>query len=139
MLRSVIAVTAGVLVGVTIFIYGAFIVAQTIPATQGAAPDQIKGLMSLPPAGQLGVVGVWFLSTLSGSLVASIAARRWAPVSWIVAATMGLFAVTNFASDPAPFWVQALSIIAIAAAGWTAIKVTSACYEAPPGAPKPPL
>lgn len=138
MLRSVIAVTAGVLVGVAIFIYGAFIVAQMIPPVEGAAPDQIKGLMSLPPEGQLGVVGVWFLSTLSGALVASFAARRWAPISWIVAATMGLFAVTNFASDPAPFWVQALSVIAIATAGWLAIKVTSARYGAPP-APKPRL
>lgn len=139
MLRSIIAVTAGVLLGVTIFIFGAFFVAQMIPPAEGVAPDQIKGLKSLPPSAQLAVTGAWFVSTFLGAMAASFAARRWAPVSWIVAATMGLFAVTNFASDPAPFWMQASSIIAIAVAGWLAIKVTSAGYGAPPAASKPRL
>lgn len=139
MIRSVIAVTAGVLVGVTIFIYGAFVVAQLNSAAGDVGPDRVNGLMSLPPEGRLGVVGVWFLSTFSGAMAASFAAKRWAPVSWIVAATMGLFAVTNFASDPAPFWMQASSIIAIAVAGWLAIKITSAGYGAPPAASKPRL
>lgn len=137
MFRSVIAVTAGVLLGVTVFIYGAFIVSQMTPGVDDEVQAGMHGLKSLPLSTQFGVIGVWFVSTFLGAAVASLAARRWAPVSWILASTMGLFAVSNFASDPAPLWMQALSIAAIAAAGWLAIKVTSARYGAPPAASKP--
>ncbi len=139
MLRSVLAVTAGVLIGVTVVIYGAFIVAQMIPAGDGVPPTQLSGLKSLPLANQFGVVGVWLIGAFLGSVVASFFGRRWAPASWVVAATMGLFAVSNFTSDPAPLWVQAMSVSAIAAGGWLAVKMTSARYGAPPTKPKPGL
>lgn len=139
MLRSVLAVTAGVLIGVTVVIYGAFIVTQMVSAGDGSAAAQLNGLKSLPLANQFGVVAVWFLGAFLGAFAASIIGRRWAPASWVMAATMALFAVSNFTSDPAPLWMQALSIAAIAAAGWLAIKVTSARYGAPPTVPKPRL
>src|SRR3990167_3711905 len=122
MLRSVIAVTAGVLLGVTVVIFGAFIVTQMTP--------ELSGLNSLPVVNKFGVVGVWFV----GAFLASLVGRRWAPASWVVAATMALFAMSNFASDPAPFWMIALTLAGIAAAGWSAVKMPSASYGAPPAA-----
>ncbi|MEK7264831.1 MAG: hypothetical protein AAB227_01915 [Pseudomonadota bacterium] len=131
MLRSIIAVTAGVLLGVTVVIFGAFIVTQMTP--------ELTGLKSLPVANKFGVVGVWFVGAFLGALIASFVSRRWAPASWVVAATMALFALSNFASDPAPLWMAALTIAGIAAGGWVAVQATSARYGAPPAAPKPGL
>src|SRR3990167_7260373 len=126
MLRSVIAVTAGVLLGVTVVIFGAFIVTQMTP--------ELSGLNSLPVVNKFGVVGVWFVGAFLGAALASLVGRRWAPASWVVAATMALFAMSNFASDPAPFWMIALPLAGIAAAGWSAVKMPSASYGAPPAA-----
>ena len=97
MLRSIIAVTAGVLAGVTIVIFGAFIVTQMTP--------DLSGLKSLPIASKFGVIGVWFVGAFFGAGLSSLIGKRWAPASWVVAATMALFAVSNFAADPAPLWM----------------------------------
>jgi len=136
MLRSIVAVTAGVLFGVTIVIFGAFIVTQSASAGDAA---HLSGLKSLPVAILLGVVGVWFAGSLTGAVTASLIGRRWAPAAWIVAATMTLFAVSNFTSDPAPLWMALLTVAGIAAAGWCSIKLTSASYGAPHSVPKPGL
>lgn len=128
MTRSVIAVTAGVLLGVTVVIFGAFIVTHMTP--------DLSGLNSLPVANMFGVIGVWFVGAFLGAVVSSLAGRRWAPASWVVAATMALFAISNFASDPAPLWMASLTLAGIAAGGWIAVKATSARYGAPPAAPK---
>lgn len=139
MLRSVLAVTAGVLIGVTVVIYGGFIVTQMVSTGDGGATAQLNGLKTLPLANQFGVVGVWFIGAFLGAIAASLIGRRWAPASWVVAATMALFAVSNFTSDPAPLWMQASSITAIAAAGWLTVKITSARYGALPAPSKPRL
>lgn len=131
MLRSIIAVTAGVLAGVTIVIFGAFIVTQMTP--------DLSGLKSLPIANKFGVIGVWFVGAFFGAGLSSLIGRRWAPASWVVAATMALFAVSNFAADPAPLWMMALTVAGIAAGGWSAVRTTAARYGAPPAAKKPGL
>lgn len=134
MLRSIIAVTIGVLVGVTIVIFGAFFVMQSALAKIALHPD---GLKSLPVANLLAVVGVWCAGSFFGATAASLAGRRWAPAPWVVAATMAIFAISNFTSDPAPFWMMILTLVGIASGGWGAIKSTSAHYGAPPSGKKP--
>ena len=109
MLRSIIAVTFGVLIGVTIVIYLSFAAAVTVESDGVAAP--VARMQDLPIANQFGVVAVWFLGTAIGAAIASLIGRRWAPSSWIVAATMALFAATNFASDEGEDGLQAWKVI----------------------------
>ncbi len=140
MLRSVIAVTVGVLLGVCIVIFASFIVVQMVPVPANIDPNSRDVMKLLPIANQLGVVFIWFIGTFSGSIAASIIGVRWAPAAVVVAATMAIFAISNLVSFPAPAWMALATIGAIAGGGFLAIRATNASFGRPvENAPKPGL
>lgn len=140
MLRSIIAVTIGVLIGSCIVIFASFIVMQMVPVPADIDPNARDVMKKLPLANQFGVILVWFFGTFSGALAAGFIGRRWAPAIWVVAATMALFAISNLASYPPPFWMAAATFGLIGGGGFSAVKLTKASYGKPvEGAPRPGL
>lgn len=129
MLRSVIAVTAGVLIGVAIVIYASFIVSAMLPSEFD--PGKAADMTALPVVNQAGIVAVWFVGVFLAALAATLISGKWAPVSWIVAATMALFAMSNYSSFPAPAWMQLATYAAIVGAGWAPVRLTNASYARP--------
>lgn len=136
MLRSIIAVTSGVILGFTIVVFASFIVMQMIPAPQDLDPSDPNILKLLPLQNQLGVAIVWFVGVFVGALAVAFIGRRWAPSVWVLAATMALFAGSNFLQFPAPIWLALVTFAVIGGAGWLAVTLTRARYGAPPAAPK---
>ncbi len=140
MLRSIIAVTIGVLIGYCIAIFASFILIQMVPVPADIDPYARDVMKKLPLANQAGVILVWFFGTFSGALAAAFIGRRWAPAIWVVAATMALFAIVNFASYPSPIWVVLVTVGVIGGGGFSAVKLTKASYGKPvEGAPRPGL
>jgi hypothetical protein len=149
MLRNIIAAVAGVLVA-TLVIF----VAETIghgvfptPSIESAscadpATYKDKGLAAacvaaLPLGAKLAVVAGWFLGVVAGGIAALLVGKRWAPLAWIVAATIFLLCVVNFASMPHPVWMMVGAVFSALIGGWLAIKFVGAPARAMPATPTP--
>jgi hypothetical protein len=139
MIRSVIGVILGVLVGsVLVFVVESF-GHRFFPAPAGFDPTDPAAVKSLPFATKFTVIVAWFAGAFGGGAAAALAGRRWAPAVWVVAATVFLFAVTNFTSYPHPLWMMLASAPATLLGGWLAVKATGADYHRPPAPPTPKL
>lgn len=128
MFRSIIAVTIGVLFGVTIVIYGSFLVSQMLGVQTPAESQFMSDMRALPFVNQAGIVAVWFAGAVLSTAATLLIARKWAPTSWVVAATMAIFAISNYSGNPSPFWMPIATLIGIFAAGWLSILATRSTY-----------
>ena len=131
MLRSIIAVTVGVLLGVCIVIFASFFAAEIAPIPESLDPISADAMKRLPLTNKLIIISIWALGAFLGAIAASYISRRWAPASWVVASAMLLFAISNFASFPAPIWMVFASLGAIISGGYLAVAATGARYKIP--------
>lgn len=97
----------------------------------GAAPGEAIG------AGELtGLAVGYFAGAFVAAMLAMIIGRRWAPLGWLGAATIGFAAVITLVSFTLPWFLWPASAAACAAGGWCAIKLLRAQYEHPQATPK---
>lgn len=132
MLRSVLSVLFGVLAGAAFVFVIERISLGLFPVPAGFDPTRPEAIAALPFGAKASVVFAWFAGAFGGGLVASLIARRWAPAVWVVAATMLLFAMTNFTAFPHPLWMIAASVPAAGLGGYFAVRLTGARYGRPP-------
>lgn len=136
MLRSVLSVLFGVIAGAALVFVVERISHGQFPVPAGFDPTRPEAIASLPFGAKASVVIAWFAGAFGGGLVASLIAKRWAPAAWVVAATMLLFAITNFTAFPHPLWMMVASIPAAGIGGYLAVRITGARYGRPPIAEK---
>lgn len=143
MLRSVIGVVVGVSLG-AIAVYVAEFLGHTIYPTSvqidRADPEAMKRLVEVTPLGaKISVVAGWSLGAFFGGLGALAIARRWAPVAWVVAASILGLAATNFAAIPHPLWMQVGAVAGCGLGGMLAIRTMRGAYGPPPAESKKPF
>lgn len=140
MLRSVLAVLAGVILGSLIVFMCESAGHRLWPIKGGVDvhnPAQLRNLVAATPFGaKLAVVFGWFAGTFTGAALALVIARRWAPVAWVVAMTFFGLTVSNFAAIPHPVWMQLAAVVTCASAGALAVKALRGRYGPPPVAQK---
>ncbi len=143
MLKSIGGAVAGVLAGaIIIFVVEALghIIFPPPAGTNVSDPEQLKFIIGQIPVGaKIAVIIAWFAGILGGGIVSLLIAMRWAPVAWVVAATLFAMAGITMLQIPHPWWMVAGAIIATLAGGYGAIKLTKATYARPVPAPKPGL
>lgn len=135
MLRSVLGVAAGVIVGALIIFVVEAIGHGLFPPPAGVNvkdPRALAEIMDQIPFGaKLAVLLAWFLGILGGGVVGARIGQRWAPVAWIVAATLFAMAVITMIQIPHPLWMAAGSVIATVAGALGAIRFAGATYARP--------
>ncbi len=136
MLRSILSVLFGVIAGAVIVFVVERMSHAVFPVPAGFDPSKAGAIDALPFATKASVVFAWFAGAFGGGVTASLIAQRWAPAVWVVAATILLFAVTNFTAFPHPLWMMIASVPAAALGGWLAVRATGARYGAPRAAAK---
>jgi hypothetical protein len=143
MLRSIIAVIAGVVVGslaVFAFEYVGHAAYPASVAIDKNNPEQLRRLVEVTPFGaKLFVVGGWFAGAFAGGVVALLIANRWAPVAWVVAACFLGLAATNFVAIPHPVWMEISAVGVCALGGAFAIALLRGRYGPPPQPSKKPF
>ncbi|NWG93432.1 MAG: hypothetical protein HXY21_13155 [Parvularculaceae bacterium] len=139
MVRSIIGVLVGVIIGAFIVLAVEAVSHQAFPPPAAFDAKDAGAVAALPLGAKLSVLFAWFSGAFGGAVAALAIARRWAPAGWVVAATILLFAATNFAAFPHPLWMIIASIPATLAGGQLAILLTRANYGRPPAPPKPGL
>ncbi len=145
MLRSLIAVIAGVVLGVVV-VKGVEMVGMAVfpPPDLGidfSNPETLKDreamgrfIQAVPPGGKIAVVLGWFLGALGGGVTALLIGRKWSPLGWIVAGAIFLLSVTNFFAFPHPLWMVAGAVFSALLGGFGATALTGSKF-APPRAP----
>ena len=136
MLRSVLSVLFGVLAGAAIVFLVERLSHGLFPIPAGFDPTMREAIASLSFGTKASVVIGWFMAAFGGGVIASLIAKRWAPASWVVAATVLLFAITNFSAFPHPMWMMLASAPAAALGGYLAVRTTGARYGRPPAPEK---
>ncbi len=135
MLRSVLAVLFGVLGGAAIVFVVEAVSHGIYPIPEGFDPTKAADIAALPFGAKFAVVLAWFAGAFGGGVIASLISKRWAPAAWVVAATILLFAGTNFSAFPHPLWMMVASLPATALGGWLAVLLTRAKYGRPAAPP----
>lgn len=134
MLRSVLSVLFGVMIGAPVVYVIETMSHALFAAPQGFDPASAAAIAALPFGAKASVVFAWFAGAFCGGAVASLISKRWAPAALVVAATILLFAATNFTAFPHPLWMMIASVPATALGGFLAVKMTSARFGRPPPA-----
>lgn len=132
MLRSILAVLFGVIAGAFLVFLSERVSHMLFPIPAGFDPTKPGAIAALPFGAKAAVVIAWFAGAFGGGAVASLIARRWAPAVWIVAATILLFAMTNFSAFPHPLWMVIASAPAAGLGGYFAVRLTGARCGRPP-------
>lgn len=138
MLRSVVGVLVGVIMGALIVLVVEAASHQLFPAPTGFNPKDAGAVASLPFATKFSVLVAWCAGAFGGGVAASLIAKRWAPTAWVVAATILLFAASNFSAFPHPLWMMLGAAPATLLGGRLAIAATRATYGRPPSSPPKP-
>lgn len=143
MLKSIGGVIAGVLAGAMIIFVVEAVGHMIFPPPAGANvgdPEQLKSIIGQIPVGaKVAVIVAWFAGILGGGVVSLLIAARWAPVAWVVAATLFAMAGITMLQIPHPWWMVAGAVIATLAGGYGAIKLMNGAYMRPVAPPKPGL
>jgi hypothetical protein len=139
MMKSVIGVLVGVILGTVLVFIVEFASHQIFPAPAGFNPKDAAAVAALPIGVKLSVLAAWFIGAFGGGVAASLIGGRWAPATWVVAVTILLFAASNFAAFPHPLWMMLAAAPATLAGGWLAIVTTKATYGRPASPPRPGL
>jgi hypothetical protein len=136
MLRSVLSALFGVIAGAALVFVVERISHGVFPVPPGFDPTKAEAIAALPFGAKALVIFAWFAGALGGGVVASVISGRWAPAVWVVAATILLFAMTNFSAFPHPLWMMIASAPAAGLGGYLAVRLTGARYGRPPAAEK---
>jgi len=142
MLRNILGVTAGVLAG-ALLVFAVEMVGHALfpaPAVDFSDPQKARSaIAALPLATKLSVVVAWFAGAFGGGAVAALIAKRWAPVAWVVAATIFLLSASSLMAIPHPWWMSVAAALAAGLGGYLAVRVTGARYGAPAAGPRDPI
>jgi hypothetical protein len=131
MLRSVLSVVVGVLIG-SLLILGVEMLGHAVfPPAAGLDPANPESLKAVPAGAMLTVIAAWFAGAFGGGVSASLIAKRWAPAAWVVAATILLLAGATMAGLPHPTWMIAGAIVSTGLGGYLAVKLTHGYYGQP--------
>ena len=144
MLRSIISVVAGI-VAASLVVFVAETAGHRMfptPEVSGydcSDPDTYRAkeaartcIAATPANAKAAVVLGWFLGAFAGGIVALLIGGRWAPLAWIVAATIFLFSVMNFFAFPHPVWMMAGAVFAALLGGFGATAVMGAKFARAP-------
>ena len=127
MLRSLIAVLAATMVGLTIskFVEGAGqVLLKAPPQLDGegvAAPDSYGAVL----------IVAWALGAFAAACIALFIGRRWAPLGGLAAATVFLSAAIALMSYSLHWMLWPLSALATAGGGYAAIRLLRATASYP--------
>ncbi len=143
MLRSVVGVVAGVAVGaIAVFVFeflGHALYPSAVPIDM-KDPAQMQRLVAVTPFGAKAfVVAGWAAGAFFGGLAALAVVRRWAPVAWVVAASIFGLAAMNFVAIPHPLWMQIGAVAGCGLSALVAIAAMRGVYGPPPAAPRKPF
>jgi hypothetical protein len=143
MLKSIIAVIAGVVAGALV-VFGVEMLGYQLfptpdvagyacsdPATYKVKAGMAACMAVVPVSAKANVVGGWFLGALIGGMVALLIGGRWTPLAWIVAATIFLLSATTFFMFPHPLWMIAGAVFASLLGGFLATKLLGAKFTRP--------
>ena len=129
--RSIAGVVVGVIVGAVLVLIVEFIGHRAFPPMTPLDVGDANAVKALPLGAKVALLIAWAAGAFGGGAAALIIAKRWAPVAWLVAATILLFAASNFLSFAHPLWMVIGSVPAAALGGWLAIIATRADYRSP--------
>lgn len=143
MLRSIIAVVVGILVAV-VAVFSVEMAGHSLfptpdlgaadcsnPETYRDRQAAVACTAATPLYAKIAVVVGWFLGALAGGAAALAIGRKWAPLAWVVAATILLLSVSNFVMFPHPVWMMAGSVLACALGGSAAVSLMRAGWRGP--------
>ncbi len=139
-MRSVIGAVVGVVVGAVVIFIVEGAGHRVFPPPPGVNlndPAALKSVMDQIPFGAKAAVLVgWFLGVVAGSVAALLIAQRWAPVAWVVTASLFGLAAVTMATIPHPLWMTIGAVVLSALGGWLAIKLARGTYARPPKPPE---
>lgn len=121
-LRSVLAVVAGVLTNIVVVSGGEFLTSRLFPfpAALAAAPsaELESALRAMPPAAFASILAVTLVGALLSGIVAGrlAATPRW--VGFVITALLLLGNTTNAFSFWHPSWFRAAAVVLPGALGW---------------------
>ena len=129
MLRTVLALVAGVLLAVAVVILVQFVGHQLYPAADrielSDRATMAQQVAALPLGALLAVPLSWFAGSLCGGVLASIIDRgRPVIAAGGVAAFIMISAVYTLAVVPHPWWLAATGVAVIPFAAWLATRVS---------------
>lgn len=131
MLRSVLAVVFGVLLGSVIILVVETLGHAMFPPPPDLDPGSPQSLREIPLGALCAIVAAWFAGAFGGGAAASLIAKRWAPAAWVVAAAILLLAGAAMAQLPHPFWMIAGAIAATGSGGYLSVRLTNGYYGQP--------
>jgi len=135
MLRSILAVVAGIFVGAVVIFFVEGLGHMIFPPPDGVDlndPEQLKSIMKdIPLGAKLAVLAAWGAGVFAGGVAALLIARRWAPVAWVVAATLFTLAGVTMMAIAHPWWMVAGAVLVTCAGAVAAIKLLRASYARP--------
>jgi hypothetical protein len=142
MVRSVLAVIAGILVGgivVGLCEVPGFLLHPPPAGFDSKDAEQLKAHFARAPlAAHIGVAVAWTLGSLVGSLLAAwIARRAFFTHGMIVACAFLAAVVLNLRSFPHPTWLAVLGVVAPLAMGWLGSLLAERIAGRPPTGPQP--
>lgn len=79
--------------------------------------------MRQPPGALLAIVAGWAVALFAGAAVACRIARGTPMAGWTVTALFALATAANFLMLPHPVWMIVAAAVAIAGAGWLAVRL----------------
>ncbi|MEM9014815.1 MAG: hypothetical protein AAGB02_06875 [Pseudomonadota bacterium] len=120
MIRSLLAIVAATLIGLTVsrFIEGAGLAVMS----DGGSPNN----STLGAGLQLLLVASWTVGAVAASASALLIGERWAPLGWLGAATVALSAVLGLSGAAFSWWAWPLSFGAIFGTTLLVLKVLRA-------------
>jgi len=128
-LRSVLGVVAGVLVGGVLISGVEVISSQFYPLPAGAASDPqalASHIRSLPAGAFAWVLSAWMIGTLAGAWIAARIAGRKHLVHGVIIGTVFLaFGIANMLMLPHPAWVWVCGIVIFMMAGYMGGRLAS--------------
>lgn len=120
MIRSLFAIIIASVLGVAL---ARFI--ESASYTAAGAPD------AFTLARNVGLAASWLAGAFVAAAIALLLGRRWAALGWLGAATMGLSAFIGMAGAHAPPLLWLVSLFAVGAGGWGAVKILRGVNEPP--------
>ncbi len=109
MLRTILGIIAGIIVGVFVVALVEGIGHMIWPPPEGDLkdPEYLKSIMhEIPFASKMSVIVAWGLGVFVGGVVARLVSRRYKSAAWVVAAFILGAGVWTMTQIPHPLWMQ---------------------------------
>ncbi len=129
MVRTVLAVVIGVILGVVVISITESIGHIIFPPPEGVDlkdPEALSAIMDTIPVGaKMSVLIAWGLGIFAGGIAAMKISQGQNLTAWIVAGILFAFAVMTMFAIPHPVWMMIGSVVATLVGCLGAIKLTS--------------